>query len=75
MPTVEQVSETLPSAFRFKYPNNYANIDGSEIFIETPQIFTCNPLPGVNTSITIPLNFWLCVTQMDLIFYVCTHLM
>ena len=37
MPTVEQVSGTLPSAFRFKYPNSYAIIDGSEIFIETPS--------------------------------------
>ena len=37
MPTVEQVSGTLPSAFRFKYPNTYAIIDGSEIFIETPS--------------------------------------
>ena len=37
MPTVEQVSGTLPSTFRFKYPNSYAIIDGSEIFIETPS--------------------------------------
>ena len=66
MPTVEQVSGTLPSAFRFKYPNTYAIIDGSEIFIETPSDLPCNPLPGVNTNITIPLNFWLRVPQMEL---------
>ena len=70
MPTVEQVSGTLPSAFRFKYPNTYAIIDESEIFIETPsnlhlQSSTWSQ-PGVNTSITIPLNFWLRVPQMEL---------
>ena len=36
MPTVEQVVGTLPPAFRDRYPNTYAIIDGSEIFIETP---------------------------------------
>lgn len=37
MPTVRQVSGTLPTAFREKFPNTYAIIDGSEIFIETPS--------------------------------------
>ena len=62
MPTVEQVSGTLPSAFRFKYPNSYAIIDGSEIFIETPSDLHLQS----NTRITIPLNFWVRVPQMDL---------
>lgn len=36
MPTVEQISGTLPPAFREHYPSTYAIIDGSEIFMETP---------------------------------------
>ena len=66
MPTVEQVSGTLPSAFRFKYPNSYAIIDGSEIFIETPSDLHLQSSTGVNTCITIPLNFWVHVPQLDL---------
>ena len=66
MPTVEQVSGTLPSAFRLKYPNTYAIIDGSEIFIETPsdlhlQSSTWSQYKHHNT-----LNFWLLVPQMEL---------
>ena len=37
MPSVQQVSGTLPSAFDDKYPSTYAIIDGSEIFLETPS--------------------------------------
>ena len=37
MPTVRQVAETLPCTFKVKFPNTYAIIDGSEIFIETPS--------------------------------------
>ena len=37
MPAVNQVLETLPSAFKEKFPKTYAIIDGSEIFIETPS--------------------------------------
>ncbi len=37
MPSVEQVLGTLPPSFKEKYPNTYAIIDGSEIFIETPS--------------------------------------
>ena len=37
MPSVEQVAGTLPPIFRERYPNTYAIIDGSEIFIETPS--------------------------------------
>lgn len=37
MPTVEQVSGTLPHSFRKTYPNTFAIIDGSEIFLETPS--------------------------------------
>ena len=37
MPSVEQVAGTLPPVFRERYPNTYAIIDGSEIFIETPS--------------------------------------
>ena len=36
MPSVEQVAGTLPWAFKEKFPNTFAIIDGSEIFIETP---------------------------------------
>ena len=36
MPSVEQVAGTLPPVFREKYPNTYAIVDASEIFIETP---------------------------------------
>ena len=36
-PSVEQVVGTLPHSFREKYPNTYAIIDGSEIFIQTPS--------------------------------------
>ena len=32
MPPVQQVSGTLPSTFRDKYPSTYAIFDGSEIF-------------------------------------------
>ena len=37
VPSVEQVSGTLPHSFREKYPSTYAIIDGSEVFIETPS--------------------------------------
>lgn len=37
MPSVDQVSGTLPHAFKEKYPATYAIIDGSEIFLETPS--------------------------------------
>ena len=37
VPTVEQVTGTLPHSFRKFYPNTYAIIDGSEVFIETPS--------------------------------------
>lgn len=37
MPAVDQVFETLPSAFKEKFPKTYAIIDGSEVFIETPS--------------------------------------
>ena len=37
VPTVEQVNGTLPHSFRKLYPNTYAIIDGSEVFIETPS--------------------------------------
>ena len=36
MPSVEQVSGTLPPAFCEHFPTTYANMDGSEIFMETP---------------------------------------
>ena len=35
-PTLEQVKRTLPEAFREKFPDTYAIIDASEVFIETP---------------------------------------
>ena len=37
MPSVEQVCGTLPPAFREHCPTTYAIIDGSEIFVETPN--------------------------------------
>ncbi len=37
MPTVQLVSGTMPYIFKEKFPNTYAFIDGSEIFIETPS--------------------------------------
>ena len=37
MPTVKQIKGTLPHAFKEKFPQTYAIIDGSEIFIETPS--------------------------------------
>lgn len=37
MPTVDQVAATLPHAFKMKYPLTYAIIDGSEVFIQTPN--------------------------------------
>ena len=53
--TVEQVTGTLPHAFRRQYPNTYAIIDGSEVFIETPsdlnlQSSTWSPYKHHNTS-------------------------
>ena len=36
-PSVEQVTATMPHAFREKYPTTFAIIDGSEIFLETPN--------------------------------------
>ena len=37
VPPVEQVTGTLPHSFRKLYPNTYAIIDGSEVFVETPS--------------------------------------
>lgn len=36
-PSKEQVAETLPHAFREKYPTTFAIIDASEVFVETPS--------------------------------------
>ena len=36
-PSVEQVIDTLPHSFKTSYPDTYAIIDGSEIFLETPS--------------------------------------
>ena len=36
-PSLQQVSGTLPQSFYDKYPTTFAIIDGSEIFIETPN--------------------------------------
>ena len=36
MPTVEQVRGCMPHSFKEKYPNTYAIIDASEVFLETP---------------------------------------
>ena len=36
MPSVQQVTGTLPPAFREHFPTTYTIIDGSEIFLETP---------------------------------------
>ena len=52
MPAVEQVTSTLPYAFREKYPTTFAIIDGSEVFIETHQTFKCSHQRGVITNIT-----------------------
>ena len=40
LPTVEQITGTLPHSFRKMYPNTYAIIDGSEVFLETPSDLT-----------------------------------
>lgn len=37
MPSVEQVKPTMPQIFKEKYPNTYAIIDATELFIETPS--------------------------------------
>ena len=37
MPSVQQVSGTLPPVFREHFPTTYAIIDGSEIFLEIPS--------------------------------------
>ena len=37
MPSPAQVAGTLPDAFQGKYPNTFAIIDGSELFIQTPS--------------------------------------
>ena len=37
MPTVEQVRGNLPKAFKDKFPDRYAIIDATEVFIETLQ--------------------------------------
>ena len=36
-PTVNQVISTLPHSFKNLYPNTFAIIDGTEIFMETPS--------------------------------------
>lgn len=37
MPSVEQVSGTLPHVFKDKFPSTFAIIDGSEIFLKRPS--------------------------------------
>ena len=37
MPTVPQVLGTLPPGFRERFPDTYALIDCSEVFLETPS--------------------------------------
>ena len=34
---IEQVTATLPTAFKEKYPTTYAIVDASKLFIETPS--------------------------------------
>lgn len=35
-PSVEQVRRTLPQAFRERFPDTYAIVNATEVFIETP---------------------------------------
>ena len=35
-PSVEQIKGTLPQAFKEKFPDTYAIVDATEVFIETP---------------------------------------
>ncbi len=62
MPSVEQVLGTLPPSFKEKYPNTYAIIDGSEIFIETPYSRHYSRHPGV---IITQRSFCLHAHQME----------
>ena len=55
MPSVDQVKGTLPVAYHEKFPNTFAIIDGSEIFVETPsdlqmQISTWSQYKHHNTA-------------------------
>ena len=71
MPSVEQVTGTLPPVFRERYPSTYAIIDGSEIFIETPSDLHIQPstfLHGAAINTTILLNFLLLLLQMNVSF-------
>lgn len=57
MPAVEQVTSTLPHAFRDKHPSTFAIVDGSEVFIETPSDLECNHQRGVIINIIIQRSF------------------
>ena len=71
MPTVAQVSGTRPYALRFKYPNTYAIIDGSEIFIKTPsdlhlQSSTWSKYKHNNTTkFLVAWSYFLCMYSPD----------
>lgn len=65
MPSVEQVAGTLPCVCKEKFPNTFAIIDGSEIFIET-LTYKCSHRPRATTSTTILPSFWLHVLLMEL---------
>ena len=72
MPSVQQVSATLPPAFRDKYPSTYAIIDGSEIFLETPsdlhmQSYTWSSYKHHNTA-----KFLIACTPNGCISYIST---
>ena len=50
-PTKEQVSGTLPYAFRAKYPTTVVIIDASEVFIETPSDLMLQSTSWATTNI------------------------
>ena len=65
MPSVEQVKVTLPSPFKEKFAT-YANIDGMEVFIETPSdISLCSNLHEAKINNIILLNSLLHGHQME----------
>ena len=63
-PTIDQVSGTLPIAFKEKYSSTYCIIDAMKFSSKHHQTFLCNQVPGATTSIIIQLSFLLVVHPM-----------
>ena len=71
MLSVDQVKGTLPVAFHEKFPNTFAIIDGSEIFVETPSDLQMQSSTWSINTIIVLSSWWNALQMVQ--FHMCLH--